>query len=290
MKTIIAATNFSEVSNHAVAFAADVAKTIKARLIIFNVIGLVPAMSDARLPLEACDATIEESDKLLKELFSKIKARVNNEIEVKILYKVGSVISELNALCQREKPFAIFIAAQFVTAFERFILGTYAVSIAKYSAFPVVVVPLSATMTGFKKMAIAIDFKLDSSVEWRFLRNWLKLFHPQVDIVYVTSDTTAPANKAAMTINVNAQLKGFGLRYYFLTNDNVVDGIKEYIVENKPDLLIMLVNKHRFFHKSVTKPFIEAPSVPVLFLSSKFKSNVMSSAFERPGPATDTSK
>ncbi|MCF3107684.1 universal stress protein [Niabella sp. CC-SYL272] len=280
MKTIVAATNFSEVSNHAVAFAADVARMIRARLVIFNVIGLLPAMSDARLPLVACDATIEQSEQLLQQLLLKIKAKINSEIEAKTLYKVGSVISELDALCRREEPFAVFIASQFVTAFERIILGTYAVSIAKYSAFPVVVVPPSATMNGFKKVAIAIDLAQNSAVQWPFLRTWLELFHSQVDIVYVSSGVADPAKETIMTSIVDVQLRNFDLHYCFLKNDKIVDGIKEYVAENKPELLIMSVKRHGLFHKSVTRPFIETPKVPVLFLSPKFRGDMMSSGLE----------
>ncbi|ANH80827.1 hypothetical protein A8C56_07395 [Niabella ginsenosidivorans] len=271
MKTIIAATNFSEVSNHAVDFAADVAKAVKARLIIFNVVNIVPAMSDAQLPLDACGATIEETDKLLSELLLKTKKRVNNEIEIEAVYKVGSVIRELDALCDREAPFAVFIASQFVTVLERLVLGTYSVTIAKYSSFPVIVIPPLATMNGFKKVGLAVDLTGSDSLQWPFLRSWLKPFHPQTDIVYVSSGSAGSAKEVPMTVEIQEQLDNFNLKYHFLANDNIVDGIKEYIIKNAPDLLIMFVQKHGIFHKSITKAFIKEPPVPVMFFSSKLK-------------------
>lgn len=271
MNTIIAATNFSEGSNHAVEFATGMARVLKAQLVIFNVIGLVPAMSDVQLPLNVCDVTIEETDKLLEDLALRAKTGANNEIEVKTLYKVGSVIKELDALCQREAPFALVIASRFVTAFERLILGTYSVSIAKYSAFPVLVVPPSATMNGFKKVAIAVDLDAENTIQWQFLKHWLAPFDPQVDIVYISAQTEGTGKEPPAAIDFGEQLGNDNLEYYFLKNNNVAEGIKDYIVEKKPELLVMSVQKHGLFHKSITKPFIERPPVPVLFLSSKLK-------------------
>lgn len=271
MDTVVAATNFSEVSNHAVAFATDLARLVKARLVIFNVIGLVPAMSDAQLPLNVCDVTIEETDKLLETLLLETQKRANNEIEIKLLFKVGSVIKELDTLCQRERPFAVVIASQFVTAFERLILGTYSVSIAKYSAFPVLVVPPSATMNGFKKVAIAVDLDKANTIQWQFLKHWLARFDPKIDIVNVTAQAEGTSKETPSAINYGEQLSNYHLNYHFLKNDGVIGGLKEYIEKNKPELLIMFVQKHGLFHKSITKPFIEMPSVPVLFLSSKLR-------------------
>ena len=275
MKTIIAATNLMEESNHAVEFAADVAKQLKAKLIIFNDLVFEPVISEYPMPMDVYDVTIEQTQKSLSDLEAKIKARTGNEIQVKKLGEIGSIRSEFDKLFAREKPFLVFISSQSIGAVERVIFGTRGFSIVKHSSFPIIVVPPMANMTGFKKIALAIDLEHSGKIPWSFLRYWLAIFNPQTDIVYVSKVPNRSPNELSTAIDVEQQLGGFHPKYHFITNDSVKDGLYEYIEVNKPDLLIMFVQKHSFFHKSETKPFVIHPPVPTMMLTSKINDNII---------------
>lgn len=143
--------------------------------------------------------------------------------------------------------------------------------IVKQSAFPVVVVPPNATMNDFKKVAIAIDPDDDNAVQWPFLRDWLKLFNTELNIVAVSRNAELSSAEVSLSINAQEQLNSFKVRYHFVANDDVEDGIRTYVAENMPDLLIMFLKKHGIFHKSITKPFILLPPVPIMLISSNMK-------------------
>ncbi|SDD02118.1 universal stress protein [Niabella drilacis] len=271
MKTIIAATNFSATANHAVAFAADLAQLLKARLIIFNAVDILPVTTDVQVPLDFYEVAEEQADALLTDLVLEMKKRTKNEIVIEALYKVGTVVNQLELLCGEEEPVAVFIASEFVTAFERILWGTHSIPIAKRSSCPVVVVPATATLTDFKKIGIAIDLEGDDPVPWAVLRDWLRQFRAEIDIVAVSPNAELSPREVPLTIDVQEQLDSFKPHYRFLANDHVEEGIREYVAEQKPDLLIMFVQRHGFFHKSVTKSFILSPPVPVLFMSPKVK-------------------
>ncbi|MBZ4191611.1 universal stress protein [Niabella beijingensis] len=271
MKTIIAATNFSKAANHAVAFAADVACLLKGRLVIFNVVDILPVTTDAQVPIDFYEVAEEEADKSLSELALEMKKRTNNEIEIKALYKVGTVATQLDTLCDEEDPLAIFIASEFVTVFERLLWGSHAIPIAKHSSFPVIVVPANAMMKDFKKMGIAIDLEHRSHIQWQFLRDWLKLFNAEVDIVAVSPAAELTSRGVPLTIDTQEQLGSYKVSYHFVANNDVEDGIREYVTKNTPDLLVMFVQKHGILHKSITKSFILLPPVPVMFISQEVK-------------------
>lgn len=274
MKTIIAATNFSDAANHAVSFAADVAQQLKARLVIFNVVDLLPATADAQVPIDFYEVAEEEADKLLSELVLEMKKRTGNEIEVEAVYKVGTVVNQLDFLCAEEDPIAVFIASEFVTAFERILWGTHSIPIVKRSSCPVVVVPAGAKMHVFKKVAIAVDLEGNSHIQWQVLRDWLRPFESEIDIVAVSPAAELSSKEVPLTIDVQQQLGSFKVHYFFLADDDVENGIRSYVFKNDPDLLIMFAQKHGLFHKSVTKPFILLPPVPVMFISSKVAEGV----------------
>ncbi|MCF3107637.1 universal stress protein [Niabella sp. CC-SYL272] len=273
MKTIIAATNFSVAANHAVSFAADVARQLKARLLIFNVVDLLPATTDAQVPIDFYEVAEDEADKLLSELVLEMKKKTGNEIKIEAVYKVGTVVNQLDSLCADEDPIAVFIASEFVTVFERVLWGTHSIPIVKRSTCPVVVVPEMATMSTFKKVAIAVDLEGHDPIQWQVLRDWLRPFGSEVDIVAVSPTGELSSRELPLTIDVQQQLGSFKINYFFLANSDVEDGIRTYVAKNKPDLLIMFVQKHGIFHKSITKRFILLPPVPIMFLSSKVAVN-----------------
>lgn len=125
MKTIIASTDFSEVSNHAVAFAADVAYAVKARLVIFNVID-VQSATDILFPPDFFEEAKEQSGKLLAALLLEMKKRTKGEIEIKTVYRIGTVVSQLEILSNHEAPLAVFIASRFIASFEPALWNTHA--------------------------------------------------------------------------------------------------------------------------------------------------------------------
>jgi len=271
MKTIIAATNFSTSANHAVAFAADLAQMLKARLIIFNAVDVLPVTTDVQVPLDFYEVAEEQANALLADLVQEIKKRTKNEIAIEALYKVGTVVHQLESLCNEEDPIAVLIASEFVTAFERILWGTHSIPIAKHSPCPVIVVPATATFAAFEKIGIAIDLESDDAVPWPVLRGWLRQFRAEIDIVAVSPNAELSPREVPLTIDVQEQLDSFKPHYRFLANDHVEEGIREYVAEQKPDLLILFVQRHGLFHKSVTKSFILLPPLPVVFMSSKMK-------------------
>ncbi|HEY0297785.1 MAG TPA: universal stress protein [Arachidicoccus sp.] len=274
MKTIIAATDFSPEAENAVKYAADVALQLKAKLIIFNDVSLEPAWSEYPTPQDVYEAAIDGAKNLLAETERSIKERTAGIIDIETRFNIGSVNNELQSLCDKEKPIAVFIATHATSGLERFVFGSHAISLAKRNAFPVVIIPTpTPDFSGLKKIALALDLKNPGDISWDFLRAWLKNFDPQLDIVYIDKAKQTNAGSLPATITVEQQLECFQPQFHIISNEKVEDGIKEYVEKNKPDLLIVHPKKHGLFHKSESNAFILHPPVPLMTLTDNGYAN-----------------
>ncbi|ANI89101.1 hypothetical protein A9P82_07240 [Arachidicoccus ginsenosidimutans] len=272
MKTIIASTDFSNEANKAVEYAANVALQLKAKLIIFHNITVEPVWSEYPLSQEVYDMEIDTSKELLSALELEITKNTSGKIPVDTCFKVGIVNSELELLCEKVKPFAVFIAAHMTGSLERFVFGSHAIAIAKYNPFPVVIIPVNpVTFNGFRKVALAIDLENPGDISWEHLRSWLKSFSPKLDVVYISNEKKSGADSLAGSVTAEQQLGCFQPEFHFINNDKVESGIEEYVTNNHPDLLIIHPKKHGWFHKSESNSFILHPPVPVMTLSSVYE-------------------
>ncbi len=111
MKTILAPTDFSASSINAVNYAADLALSIKANLVLFHAIPFPIAVSEISVPGEFIDDMMEASRKNMDELCKDIRFRTKNKISVKTDIAVGSVENEIANISLKEKPLAIILAS-----------------------------------------------------------------------------------------------------------------------------------------------------------------------------------
>ncbi|MBZ4191417.1 hypothetical protein [Niabella beijingensis] len=173
--------------------------------------------------------------------------------------------------CSDEAPVAVFIASHFVTAFERLVYGTHAVAIAKHSPVPVIVIPPAGGMNRLDRAGIAIDLLGTEAMPWKLLRNWLKLFGPKLDLVYISSNPDGVSQELPLAVEAAGQLSDFEWDYCFITNDSAVGGLEEYVRLYQPDLPVLFAGRHGLFHKSISGLFITAPPVPVMLLSAEIE-------------------
>src|SRR4051812_37388766 len=105
MKTIIAPTDFSRVSANAVNYAADMAVSINAELLLLHAAELPVNFSSYGV----YDAEINREEEL-DELKKKILKRTDKKIQVKTKHVMGSIELEIHEECLRTRPFAVVMA------------------------------------------------------------------------------------------------------------------------------------------------------------------------------------
>ncbi|MDE1193130.1 MAG: universal stress protein [Arachidicoccus sp.] len=271
MKTIIAATDFSNNAQHAVGYAADFAKSIQAKLVIFNAVTIQPIWSEYPVPEELYEEAVDASGDSLARIKTEMENRTNGAVKIETVEKTGTLKNELEAICKREKPVAVFIATHLAGTLERILIGSHALQVAKHSDFPVIVVPPLANFTSIGKIALALDLNDPGDFPFHLLKHWVQLFHAKLDIVYIVPKSGISADELPAAIDVQTALAGIDPHFHLIENKKITDGIYEYVEINNPDILIVFPKKHTWFHKSESNPLIFQPPVLLMIWSRDTK-------------------
>src|SRR5690242_4359735 len=159
MKTIIAATDFSPASMNAVNYAADMAMSTKAELLLLNVYNLPVTYDDGFVTASSADELKENAEWQLKKLKTYILYRTGGKIKIDFKTRLGNITEELEDLCKTIQPFAVIIGTRRKTNFEKAVFGSSALSIIKHLTWPVICVPPGKEFgTGIHKIGFACDF------------------------------------------------------------------------------------------------------------------------------------
>ena len=159
MKTIIAPTDFSTVSLNAVNYAADLAASINAKLILLNVVTIPIVVSEIPVPEPVFGDMIYDSSQDLGELADKLKVRTNGKIEISSEIMIGTIEYQIAEIVKHQKPFALVMGLTTGKSAERFFFGSKTLSAIKYVHFPVLIIPEDVKFTEIKKIGLACDFE-----------------------------------------------------------------------------------------------------------------------------------
>ena len=107
MKTILAPTDFSVSSLNAVNYAADLAYSINAKLVLIHAIPFPIAVSEISVPGDFIDDMMDASQKDMDELFERVQSRTKGKISISTEIKIGSIEQEIENISSRERPLAV---------------------------------------------------------------------------------------------------------------------------------------------------------------------------------------
>ncbi len=188
MKTILAPTDFSSTSINAVNYAADLALSIKANLVLFHAIPFPIAISEISVPGDFIDEMMEADQKNMDKLFEKIHLRTNGKISISKDIKIGSVEPEIENICSKEKPLAIIMGIRKDKSFEKALMGSSIFHIMNHIRYPAIIVPENVQFTGIKNIGLALDFKkVNRNIPFETITEWLSLFKANLEIINIAA-------------------------------------------------------------------------------------------------------
>lgn len=271
MKTIIIPTDFSPAATNALNFATDMAKEIKASLLLVHVYHLPIAMSEVPAVLITAEELRKSSEEKLIELKEAIEHISSDKIKIYTEARSGDLIDEIEALCDRINPFAIVIGATGTSGMERILFGSNALNAIKNLTRPVIVVPAGKTYgDGIKKIGFACDFKqVVETTPVQFIKQVVKEFNAELHVLNVDhKNKEFGPETPEQSMLLHELLKGFNPVYHFIDHTDIEEGINSFAEKNNLDLLIAIPKKHKLFEglfkPSSTKQLIAESHVPVM--------------------------
>lgn len=269
MTTILAATDFSEGGNHAVFYAASLARAASAKLVVVHA---YKAQSSSVTLFKGINDVLEQD---AKSNLERLKEAVNKQyadVQVEVQAALGEPTLVLSQLVQQHAAELVVTGTRGKSLIDKLFFGSTSSQLCKECQTPLLLVPPKSTYVagGQLSYATALREGPDSRLLVQFAR-YAKWWMAYWRLVHVYGDDRklSPEQDANFQAWKNAlQLSPENSRMLF--RDDILEGLLEHLETEKP--LLVAVHRHhyglmeRFFVPSVGEALARKVKVPLLVL------------------------
>ena len=275
MKTLVVPTDFSSVSVNAVNYAVDMARAINAGIVLLHVYNVPISYTDSPVS-QASTISVDEMKRTSEERLEEVKKNLiqvtSGQITVYTESRLGEPLDELEALCKSVEPFAVIMGSHGTTGLERMIMGSTTLTVIRHLKYPVIVVPPGTSYHGIQKIGLACDFKdIVASTPIDYIKNIVQEFNAELYVLNVNNGPEGKDYEKETMMDstyLDAMLPGIKPLYFFLKNQDVVEGINQFAEKNNLDIVMVIPKKHRFidnlFHKSRSRELVTHAHIPIV--------------------------
>lgn len=265
MKNIIAAVDFSPVSKNAAEYACEFAKSINASLTLLYVYHIPPPINETPV-IVSYEEMQEQNEKLLQKEAIQLKEKTG--VNVNCLVKIGLAVDEI--IEESKNSDLIIMGIKDTGKISEMLIGSTATSVMKKSKTTVLIIPDKCTFKKPETIIFTCDFNPSiNSKSIDTLKVFQKGFNAKITVVNVKQNKQLPSTEQAIGgIILEGELAGTQHVYYFPENENLVDGINEFIERYNGDIVATIPHHYNFietlFHKSVSKKIAFHSHLPIL--------------------------
>jgi nucleotide-binding universal stress UspA family protein len=267
--TIIVATDFSDLAENAVEYAAAIARHNNAKLILFNSFVIPMHAANTLLPGSSFQRLLNENEIRLIE--RSLSLSIAYEIEVGHESTFSFVEDELTDLLVRYDA-RLVVLGMHTKTLEQDLWGNTTTTAIKKLKFPVLAVPMGARFEGIRKVLFACDVL--SGVSEKVLTNVKELalsLNAEVEVFNVNRVVEELKKEGAGLLATNAIDDGLeGITYYYkhVRSNAVIKEIEKEIEVFGADMLIMVPKRYGFWaslvHTSKTRIMASGLRIPLL--------------------------
>jgi len=274
MKTLLVPTDFSKNATQALHYAAGLASQVRGKLIIMHIINLPIVPIESSVVFRPDPALEQDYKKKLDKIAKKLQGENGFLFEVETVCRYGYLLVSLNELVSAKAADLVVMGTYGANNLVDKLVGTFTAEFIKQARCPVLVIPAKAKYTGINRIVYASDFEKKESIFMRQLSKFTEALEAKISIVNVQT-------KCQKDNVSDEQLRRKVTRYFPATNygivqvqyNNVVEGLRKFLQENKADVLAIAIQEHSFleelFYKSVSTELIYHPTLPLLALPQK---------------------
>lgn len=272
MKIILATTDFSKAATNAVDYAAELAKLMKARLILFNVCQppIVPTDVPVIYPMQEM---IEDTKNALKNLKAKLHQKHGAGLNIEYQFSTGFAVDEIRVAAQQYPVDLIVMGMQGAGYLEERLIGSVTTSLMRRSKYPVLAIHPKVKFKLIKKIVLAYDYlELEHKSILDPLKELADFFKSRICILNVVKEleTVPGISRAVDGIKLDRTLESFDHSFHYSQNNDVTDAVNEFVDNHDIDMAVTISRKHsllhQVLHESDTKRLTFHTKIPVLAL------------------------
>lgn len=266
MATIIFATDFSPVAQHAATYAAHLAKYLHKDLLLLHAYIIPFNYADSAIPLLNAEEVKEIADNSI-EAEQKRLQQIEPDLSIEGLVTAGDLIDCLQDQIAENKPQLIILGTSGDDA-DSILWGSMAVKALRSFKIPVLTIPSKANWKPINKIAFAADYnKISENTPFQLISEWAKTMNAELSVVHIDNPTEASVPPPDL---LQVALKAQTPSYHSVSTENIIKGVQDFIQRNHTDWLILIPRKYGFwgslFHKSRTKMLAQVSHIPILSL------------------------
>lgn len=267
--TLLVPSDFSPLSRIAVFYAAELAKSLHANVIMVAVINPNPTsetlLHTKKLEEEMISAVSQDAEELMRE----IRDKVTNPPSIEFHTATGFPFDEvIDGLVKKFNADMIVMGSKGATGLKRVLLGSNAVAVINNSGVPVLVIPENAGFAPLKRIVYATDMN-SYREETKTIAMFAGLFSAEVRILHVLRGEQAGNLDADMIVKELAGLTNYEkISFEVARGDNIAEVVDTFVTQSNADMLAMFTHHLDFYEKlfgrSVTRRLAFHSRVPLL--------------------------
>jgi nucleotide-binding universal stress UspA family protein len=271
MKTIVAATNFSEDSVNAVRYAADMACVTGTDLLLVHVCPYPVVITEAPSAFYSVEEMVQNAEREIRLLKEKMQAGTGERISITTLVKEGDIVDGIDEACASVNTYLVVIGRSEKSEFRRFLQGTKTGTALKQLSWPLVTVPQGVLFAGIRNIGVACDFReVTETLPADEIKCMVKTFGAALHVLHVSH--AAADTFSSRTVKESGWFHELMAdahpQYHFIYGDNTEAGIIEFADKNKIDMLIVIPKKHdlmgKVFKHSHSRALVLHAHTPVM--------------------------
>ncbi|WP_284653456.1 universal stress protein [Flavobacterium terrisoli] len=256
MKKILVPLDFSETSDNAFVYALEMAKLLKAELVLLHTFDL-PVVDTQALPYNY--ATIYDTIELsnfdhFKEKLPQLRAiaieRNLDHIVLNHLLMDGDLLYNIKKVVAEEGVNMVVMGTNGAEGWFDTFLGTNTGSVITHVGVPVLSVPAEAQFDKIETIAFTTRFREKDIEALNKVLSYAKKFRAKVKCLYVktmSSDVTEETIK-----RWQSHFEDEEIEFFIIPDEDVKATIEDFLVSQSIDLLALLTYKRNFFAELFT--------------------------------------
>jgi nucleotide-binding universal stress UspA family protein len=272
LRSIVAPTDFSEVSLNALAYAKSIAAVQQAGVHIVHVHQTPAIAANPYLTHPSAEELHFKEARLAG--FRNQPVYTNGfdsgNVPMRSELIVGPVVEELKRLSRQSETDMIVMGSTGDSGLLHRLFGSISSEVARKAYCPVILVPGDARFRGFRRIVYAGNYERQEEQVLPGLLSFARRFQSDVHYVHVNAhpDLTYRVQKTNVGSKTQADVTVSGI--VTIESRDIFEGLHRYAQDQEADLLVMSTAHRKFsetlFHDSVTKKAAFRVQIPLMII------------------------
>ena len=252
MKKVLVPVDFSETSDNAFVYALEMAKRLRAELVLLHTFE-IPIIDSQAMPFNYATiyttvelANFEHFKEKMPQLHAIAEERNLSHIAMSHIMMDGDLLSGIKKVIVQENIDLVVMGTKGAEGWWDSFIGTNTGSVIANVTVPVLSVPVDAKFEKIESIAFTTRFRKKDIEALIKVLIYAKKFHAKVKCLYVKTKDSDVSQDTIRRWQSHFEDEE-NLQFFIIPNDNVKETIEDFLVSQEVDMLAMLTYKRNFF-------------------------------------------